>query len=197
MMRQTKATLTAWGVTGILAVGLFLFGCNRQAGDTQQGEDLHEGTPRHQSDETQNTGTSGEHGHSDTEGGNGHEMSGADQDLTPTGKLSDGVRTIEVKAINFEFDPARIVVRQGEMVRLQVTSEDVMHGIGIAGFDIDRRLPPGETVTVEFTADKAGTHRFHCTIYCGEGHDQMHGELVVQMNSPNDEKQQKQAEEYP
>ena len=93
--------------------------------------------------------------------------------------LSEGVRVVDVQAGKFAFDPAEIVVKQGETVRLNVTSEDVTHGFGLADYDIDRKLPPNETVTIEFTADKTGTHHFHCTVYCGPGHEQMHGKLVV------------------
>lgn len=89
------------------------------------------------------------------------------------------MRVVEINARKFEFDPAEVVVKQGEIVRLKVKSEDVMHGLGIVAFDIDRKLPPNETVTIEFTADKVGTHHFHCSVYCGTGHNDMHGELVV------------------
>lgn len=71
-------------------------------------------------------------------------------------------------------------MKKGEKVRLEVTSQDVTHGFGVAALEIHRELPPNETQQIEFTADKAGRHHFHCTVYCGEGHDEMHGELVVQ-----------------
>ena len=32
---------------------------------------------------------------------------------------------------------------------------------------------------VEFTADKAGTFNFYCNNYCGQGHPDMSGVLVV------------------
>lgn len=66
MMRQTKATLTTWGVTGVLTAGLFLFGCNRQTGDAQHGEHMHESTPHHESGAAKDAGTAHEHMHSDT-----------------------------------------------------------------------------------------------------------------------------------
>jgi heme/copper-type cytochrome/quinol oxidase subunit 2 len=85
-----------------------------------------------------------------------------------------------MQARQFEFDPDTIVVNRGESVRLRITSEDVTHGFGLSDFGIERTLPPSETQIVEFTANQAGQHHFHCTEYCGEGHDDMHGELVVQ-----------------
>jgi cytochrome c oxidase subunit 2 len=64
-------------------------------------------------------------------------------------------------------------------VRLQVTSEDVTHGIGIAAYDVDRQLPQGDTQVITFTAARAGNYPFRCTNYCGEGHERMRGQLVV------------------
>ncbi len=99
--------------------------------------------------------------------------------LRLSGNLEDGVRVVEITARQFEFAPSRIVVRHGETVRFEITSQDVMHGFGIATLEIEETLPPHETVTIEFTADDPGIHHFHCTVYCGEGHDQMYGEILV------------------
>lgn len=100
-------------------------------------------------------------------------------DLEPTGALKDGVRVITMKARQFEFDPSTVVVNQGETVRLEVTSQDVTHGIDIEGYDIDKRLPPDTKVTITFAAEKAGQHLFHCSVFCGKDHDEMLGTLVV------------------
>lgn len=114
------------------------------------------------------------HGHGDHDGSH---MDYASMD--PSGRLVDGTRVVEVEARQFEFDPSTIVVGQGETVRLELTSADVTHGFRLSDYDIDRELPPGEPQTVEFTATKVGRHHFHCSVPCGEGHDRMHGELIV------------------
>ncbi len=101
------------------------------------------------------------------------------EDLEVSGAVENGVREVEVQARQFEFEPSRIVVEEGEEVRLLVTSEDVPHGIMIMGLDIDENLPVNETVAVEFTAPEPGNYHFHCSIYCGPGHDEMHGDLTV------------------
>lgn len=98
---------------------------------------------------------------------------------TPTGKLENGVRVIEMTAKRYEFIPSTVVVNQGDKVKLLVTSLDVTHGIKIKGYDINRRLPPHKTQTIEFTADKPGTHPFHCSVFCGFGHWHMRGKLIV------------------
>lgn len=96
-----------------------------------------------------------------------------------SGTLENGVRVVEVKARQFAFDPGQIVVQAGQPVRLKVTSQDVTHGIEIQAFGIDRRLDPNKTEVIEFTPDKPGSYHFECSIYCGAGHNDMNGELVV------------------
>lgn len=99
--------------------------------------------------------------------------------LELSGTVEDGVRVVEMTARQFAFDPSTVVVETDQPVRLEVTSEDVTHGIDLEGFGIDKHLPPKKTVTIEFTADKPGQHHFHCSVFCGKGHDKMHGTLVV------------------
>lgn len=102
------------------------------------------------------------------------------QELRPSGTLEeDGRRTVEVLARQFEFEPDQIVVNQGETVVLEVTSEDVAHGLSIEAYEVDKEVSPEQTETITFTADRAGRFRFECSVYCGAGHNDMAGELVV------------------
>ncbi len=99
--------------------------------------------------------------------------------LQPSGSISNGVRVVEVKAKKYAFMPGEIVVNQGEKVRFDLSTEDVTHGIQLKEFKVDQRIEPGKPVSVEFTADKAGTYTFHCSVFCGLGHMGMRGKLVV------------------
>lgn len=99
--------------------------------------------------------------------------------IEPTGEIVDGIRVVKMKARQYEFEPAQVAVKAGEKVRLEITSEDVTHGIEIEGFDISRELPPEETVSIDFTAKEAGKHPFHCSVFCGKGHNKMAGELII------------------
>ncbi len=74
----------------------------------------------------------------------------------------------------------RIVVGQGERVRLRIHSEDVVHGFAIAGLGVDAgRIEPGKTATVEFVAGKPGEYTFYCTTWCDPSHPRMRGILEV------------------
>jgi len=85
-----------------------------------------------------------------------------------------------VVAKRFAFEPSRIEVTEGDRVRLTVTSEDGVHGIEIKKFRVERSVPRGgKPVTLEFTASAAGEFPILCSEYCGDGHGDMKGMLVV------------------
>lgn len=96
-----------------------------------------------------------------------------------SGEVVNGVREVKVEARRWEFVPNRIVVKRGEPVRIIAKSTDVAHGFGLSAFNINEKLPPNKEVKIEFTPDEAGEFEFHCTVYCGEGHDRMRGTLAV------------------
>ena len=89
-------------------------------------------------------------------------------------------RVIEVVAKRGAFEPARIEATEGEHLRLVVTSADGVHGIEIKKFRLEKTIPRGGTpVTIDFVASAAGEFPILCSEYCGKGHDDMKGMLVV------------------
>lgn len=114
----------------------------------------------------------------------GHQHTGesTEQRAELSGELEDGIRVIEMKARQFAFDPDTITVKEGEKIRLEITSEDVAHGFHLGDYGINRRLNPNETIVIEFEADQAGEFIFDCSVYCGKGHEDMTGNLNVLNN---------------
>src|SRR3989344_4462824 len=92
------------------------------------------------------------------------------------------VREISVIAKKFEFAPGSIRLRQGERVKLTVSvpSDDTEHGLAMPDFGVNAKIAPGESKTVEFTADKVGTFEMFCSVPCGSGHKQMRCSVVVE-----------------
>src|SRR3989344_6724218 len=84
------------------------------------------------------------------------------------------VREITVDAKMFEFNPNIIKVKEGERVRIKINNLDVEHAISIPELGIDIH---GEG---EFVAGKKGNFSFSCHVYCGSGHENMKGVLVVE-----------------
>jgi cytochrome c oxidase subunit 2 len=82
-------------------------------------------------------------------------------------------RVINVVAQRFTFEPARVV-----------TSGDGVHGVEIKKFKVTKKVPRGgDPVTIEFVAAAAGEFPIICSEYCGEGHEDMKGMLVVAAKS--------------
>lgn len=89
------------------------------------------------------------------------------------------VKEFSVEAFNWGFKPESIEVNQGDRVKITAKSTDVDHGFAIKEFGVNLKLKPGEEKSVEFVADKKGTFTMYCSVYCGEGHREMKGVLVV------------------
>lgn len=101
------------------------------------------------------------------------------QEIDQMEELPETAREFSITARQWEFVPARIEVDEGDLVVLHVKSIDVTHGLWLPEFGIDRKLEPGATVTVQFVASRGGTFSMICSVYCGDGHFQMKGEIVV------------------
>ncbi len=83
----------------------------------------------------------------------------------------------------WSFEPSEIKVKQGTKVKLVITipEDDVDHAISIPEFNVNKvMLKKGTTETVEFTADKQGEFSFFCSLFCGEGHRNMKGKIIVE-----------------
>lgn len=89
------------------------------------------------------------------------------------------VRTITVKAENWEFQPNSISAKKGEKVRLAVVGAEGVHGLAIPGLNINVSVNAGETVYVDIPTDAAGTFDFFCSVPCGPGHRDMKGSVVI------------------
>ena len=92
---------------------------------------------------------------------------------------SGQVKEFKMTAKQFAFEPSTIEVNKGDKVRLIVTSTDVSHGIAIKEYGINQRLDVGKPATIEFVADKQGTFTAFCSVFCGAGHSDMKGKLIV------------------
>lgn len=98
---------------------------------------------------------------------------------------SEEPRVIDVVVRRFAFEPAEIEVTVGERVRLSVRTADGVHGIEIKKFKVKKEIPRGtEPVIVDFTATETGRFPILCSEYCGNGHDDMKGTLVVTAQEP-------------
>jgi cytochrome c oxidase subunit II len=100
-------------------------------------------------------------------------------------------KVFEVVARRFAFEPSTIEVIEGDRVRLLVRSADGPHGVEIKAFKVKKAVPrakPGDApVTIEFVATAAGEYPILCSEYCGSGHKDMTGALVVRAKPKGDQ----------
>jgi cytochrome c oxidase subunit 2 len=106
---------------------------------------------------------------------------GTSESASPTSSSSPSGSTgqqVEIKlgAKDFEYDAKEIHVKKGDNVKITLTSDDGGHGFTIPDYNVTIN----GNGSAEFTADKAGTFEFHCSVMCGSGHSQMKGTLIVE-----------------
>ena len=94
-----------------------------------------------------------------------------------------GIVEAKIYSIRSYFTPNEIEVQQGDSVILYVTNaeqeRDMLHGFGIAGYNINVVMDPGETKTIAFRATKPGVYPFYCTNFCSAMHQEMQGYFLV------------------
>lgn len=87
---------------------------------------------------------------------------------------------IEIQAMKFNFTPETVKVKRGEPVMLVLTSIDRIHGFKMPDFGIRTDIVPGQETRVTITPGKAGNFAFFCDVFCGDGHEEMGGTLIVE-----------------
>lgn len=88
--------------------------------------------------------------------------------------------TIRIDAKRFDYTPHEVRLKLNEPVVLELSSSDRLHGFAISELGFRADVEAGEPVRVPFTPTRAGTFRFLCDTFCGGGHDEMEGRLVVE-----------------
>ena len=90
------------------------------------------------------------------------------------------VREIRIAAKRFEYTPSSITVKKGEPITLLLTSEDRIHGFKMPDFNLRTDITPGQVTTVRLTPDRVGRFAFFCDVFCGGGHEEMEGTMIVE-----------------
>ena len=87
---------------------------------------------------------------------------------------------IRISAKKFEYHPNKVTAKLGQPVVFVLTSEDRIHGFKMPDFGLRNDIVPGQETRVTLTPDKAGSFTFFCDVFCGDGHEDMEGTLVVE-----------------
>ena len=87
---------------------------------------------------------------------------------------------VRITAKRFEYSPAEVHLKRGVPVVFELTSLDHVHGFALPDFGLRSDIPPDEITRLRFVPDRAGRFGFHCDVFCGSGHEDMSGEIVVE-----------------
>ncbi|MDD5774638.1 MAG: cupredoxin domain-containing protein [Candidatus Omnitrophica bacterium] len=88
-------------------------------------------------------------------------------------------RIVYLTARKFFFEPAVIELKQNDKARIIAKTLDVTHGFSAGDLGINREILPDERNVIEFTAGAKGEFVFKCSVYCGSGHGNMRGRIIV------------------
>jgi cytochrome c oxidase subunit 2 len=91
--------------------------------------------------------------------------------------------SFDVRAQQFAFVIPGKAIKAGVPVKFHLTSGDVNHGFAVFNehneFLFQAQVMPGKTQDYVYTFKKPGRYRVVCFEYCGVGHAEMRGQLVV------------------
>ena len=88
-------------------------------------------------------------------------------------------RIIPIRAQKFLYEPSKLTLKLNEPVIFQLTSADVVMGFSVPDFNTRGTIIPGQMTDVSMTPDKVGEFTFLCDVFCGSGHEDMNGTLIV------------------
>jgi cytochrome c oxidase subunit 2 len=86
---------------------------------------------------------------------------------------------IRITAKRFNYEPAQINLVRGRPVILELVSLDRTHGFRVPQLNIRTEIPEGSSTRVRVVPEQAGHFFFACDVFCGSGHEEMEGDIVV------------------
>jgi cytochrome c oxidase subunit 2 len=90
-------------------------------------------------------------------------------------------KTYQVFAVAsmWQFEPAEIQIPAGSTVDFYLVSKDVVHGFHIYEKNVNLMAVFGGLNKTTVTFDKPGVYDIVCHEYCGVGHQNMRGQVIV------------------
>ena len=93
--------------------------------------------------------------------------------LSGFASAADAPKKIDVSVKRFAYEPAEITIKKGEPVVLELTTQDVAHGLKFKDLNLNTKIEKGKTTELAFTPTKTGDFVGHCSVFCGSGHGSM------------------------
>ena len=99
--------------------------------------------------------------------------------LATAGVPAGAEQVVHMTAKRFEYTPSQITLKKGVPVVLEITALDRDHGFKVPELGVRADLKSGQVTRVRIVPDRTGTFEFRCDVFCGSGHEDMSGEIVV------------------
>jgi cytochrome c oxidase subunit 2 len=94
-------------------------------------------------------------------------------------RVGENEYVVHVLALQFAYLPTEIEVPADSTVTFRLTSADVIHSFSVVGTNANTMIIPGEIASITVETDEPGEYGIVCSEYCGSGHHDMEGKLVV------------------
>jgi hypothetical protein len=91
-----------------------------------------------------------------------------------------GEAVVRITAKKFEFSPSTVRLRRGAPAVLELQALDRTHGFNAPDLGLRAELVPTKPVRLRVVPDKVGRFPFHCDVFCGDGHEEMAGVILVE-----------------
>jgi len=80
---------------------------------------------------------------------------------------------------NYTWGKYILELEQNQSYRLHLTSQDMPHALVVNELKLMNRIRLGQVTTVSFSPHKVGRFNMHCGDFCGIGHYDMVGAIIV------------------
>ncbi len=108
------------------------------------------------------------------------ETEGTDAVVVQRTTQRSAIRTINLYAESWKFTPSEIRIKQGERVKLIISTLDDTHGFRVKDLGINVKVFTGKPVEVEIEGKKKGKYKFDCPVPCGDRCFKMKGVIIVE-----------------
>lgn len=100
-------------------------------------------------------------------------------------ELQDNTYQLKCVARMWSFDPGTVRVPEGSEVDIYLSAADVVHGFWITHKNVNLMAVPGAVNNTTVKFEEPGEYDIICHEYCGSGHQNMRGKIIVEDTDEN------------
>jgi cytochrome c oxidase subunit 2 len=91
--------------------------------------------------------------------------SSSESAMEASGSAEEGVKQFTVTGSNFKFEPNTLTVKKGDKVKIIFNNAQGFHDFVLPDFKVQTKpVGANQPAIITFTADKAGTFQYYCSV---------------------------------